>query len=567
MPNKDLHKYFPLKHPSFEHSYTSNDSLHSSCFDRSHAKQTRYEFNLFRGAMETPRAIDAICTIVDSCPDIIFPGEEVPEVTKATSKFIQRYSPHKLSHIFKAIGCQMPLNQSLAEWIFTFLRQAPAEVAARVLGVDVDVFTGRRMYNSGFLILSRIQFHRLISASLFIHQFRKVRYCVDFRLALDFIEERRFFIVLLSGAPGTGKSTIASLIASAMSVNHILSTDSIRHSMRSTYSREQYPVLHCSTYECGDIVDPDHHMSDEERCLKGYLAQSELVGTQLMTVIASFVKSRASLIVEGVHLSIDLMMKIVQQFPNIVPFLIYIKKEDFHKQRFAVRAKYMTTDPSMNKYISNFAAIRSVQKSLSQGANQFLIPKIDNRNIDRSLETMHQTLFSYLKKLEGRPSMWDPETQQLTFLHSVWKRRKQKGTSKTKTLKSIRALKKVNDCEPPAVRSEELVEELLNSLPDVGKTVFDDLTGGTLQFLQNGAMILKREEHDDTEVLGTPAFMASPSPDVPDFPEELIKEEADVEDQVETETEDPAEVTLTDFIETTDSEFPDWRNLRRPKRE
>ena len=101
----------------------------------------------------------------------------------------------------------------------------------------------------------------------------------------------------------------------------------------------------------------------------------------------------------------------------------------------------------------------------------------------------------------------------------------------------------------------------------MGKTVFDDLTGGTLQFLQNGAMILKREEHDDTEVLGTPAFMPSPSPDVPDFPEELIKEEADVEDQVETETEDPAEVTLTDFIETTDSEFPDWRNLRRPKRE
>jgi pantothenate kinase-related protein Tda10 len=47
-------------------------------------------------------------------------------------------------------------------------------------------------------------------AALQAHQFRKLQYCPDFRLTFNFIEERRFFIVLLSGAPGTGKSTIAS---------------------------------------------------------------------------------------------------------------------------------------------------------------------------------------------------------------------------------------------------------------------------------------------------------------------------------------------------------------------
>lgn len=172
------------------------------------------------------------------------------------------------------------------------------------------------------------------------------------------------------------------------------------------------------------------------------MAQSELVGNQLNSIIATFVKSHASLIVEGVHLSIDVILKLVQQFPNIIPFLIYIKKEDFHRQRFAVRAKYMTTDPSENRYISHFDAIRCVQNYLSEGASHHLLPKIDNRNIDRSMETMHQTIFSYLKKLEGRKSMYDESTQKLTFLDSVWKRRKQKMTSKSKSLKAINSLKK-----------------------------------------------------------------------------------------------------------------------------
>lgn len=506
----------------------------------------------------TIRNIESIYTIVDGYPDIIFSQENIIVFNRDLPRFMQRYTPLKLSTVFKAIGCQTPLNQSLSEWIFRFLRSAPEDVANKILGIeDKNIFNEPRYYppNKNYIILSRIQFHRLVSASLFIHKFRKMRYSVDFRLALDFIEERRFFIILLSGAPGTGKSTIASLIASSMSVSHILSTDSIRHSMRGKYPKEKYPILHCSTYECGDIVDPHHLLSDEERCLKGYLAQSDLVGTQLISVISSFVKSHVSLIVEGVHLSIDLMMKIVREFPNIIPFLIYIKKEDFHKQRFAVRAKYMTTDPSQNRYISNFPAIRLVQKSLSQGANEFLIPKIDNRNIDRSLETMNQTLFSYLKKQEGRQTMYDPETQKLTFLNSVWKRRKQKVTSKSKALKAIQIMKKASD-ESDVRSGKSLVDELLSSLIYEGKEYEDDMTGSTIKVLPNGSMyyVSKNEvmpskgenkKNDETNIMDSEELSQSTEDVVP-----LRREES----EVYTENDDIAEITLTDFAETTDSE-------------
>ena len=439
------------------------------------------------------RQIDSICTVIDGLNDIIFSGENTIENGSDQPCFMRRYTIHTLSNIFRAMGCQMPLNDSMTEWIFNFLRSCPEEHIATILGKEQKhFFNDPRVYSHGVLVLSRLEFHRLVSAALYVHQFRKVRYCVDFRLTLDFIEERRFFIVLLSGAPGTGKSKLASLLASRMYISHIISTDSIRHAMRTFYPKKDYPVLHCSTYECGDIVDPDHKLPDEERRIKGYQAQSELVGQHLIKVIQSFVNSRTSLIVEGVHLSVDIMLKIVKQFPNVVPFLIYIKKEDFHRQRFAVRAKYMTTDPSQNRYISNFEAIRTVQHALSQGASEYQIPKIDNRNIDRSLETLHQTLFSYLKKLEGRPSMYDPESGRLSFLDTVWKRRKQKMTSKTKTLKLIKSLKAARD-NPPPVNS---IQELLDCLPAAGQVIHDDFGGDDLRILSNGTMLLMHDEQD-----------------------------------------------------------------------
>lgn len=266
------------------------------------------------------------------------------------------------------------------------------------------------------------------------------------------------------------------------------------------------------------------------QCIKGYQAQSDLVGQQLTSVIKSFVDLRSSLIVEGVHLSIPVMLNLVQQFPNVVPFLVYIKKEDFHRQRFAVRAKYMTTDPMQNRYISHFDSIRCVQSCLSEGASQHLLPKIDNRNIDRSLETMHQTIFSYLKKLKGRKSMYDESTQKLSFLYSVWKRRKQKITSKSKSLKAIKSMKKGAIEEPqlkPSNLSDEsanliinntnsdeinlnaseqqieykvLYDELQAALPVEGKRVSSDGSdGGVIQYLKNGSMLMVYEPEVEVE--------------------------------------------------------------------
>jgi 2-phosphoglycerate kinase len=79
----------------------------------------------------------------------------------------------------------------------------------------------------------------------------------DFMIASDLIQSKKSVIVLLAGASGTGKSTLASMLARRFGIQTVLSTDSIRHIMRNFLSQKDNPLLFCSTYECHKHVPLD----------------------------------------------------------------------------------------------------------------------------------------------------------------------------------------------------------------------------------------------------------------------------------------------------------------------
>ena len=71
--------------------------------------------------------------------------------------------------------------------------------------------------------------------------------------------------------------------------------------------------------------------------LQGYKAQSEMVIDSLKRLIRNCAARHESLVCEGVHLSLNFVVQLMQRNPTVVPFLIYISNEDKHKERFAVR--------------------------------------------------------------------------------------------------------------------------------------------------------------------------------------------------------------------------------------
>lgn len=112
--------------------------------------------------------------------------------------------------------------------------------------------------------------------------------------------------------------------------------------------------------------------------------------------------------VEGVHLTVGFMLKIMKKYPSSIPFVICITNEDKHKERFAVRTKHMTIDPKFNKYIKHVASIRIIQKHLMKKAEAALIPRIDNSNVDKSTGLIHATIVRCLRQVAEGKALLDP---------------------------------------------------------------------------------------------------------------------------------------------------------------
>lgn len=296
----------------------------------------------------------------------------------------------------------------------------------------------------------------------------------DFVLACRIRERKGSVTVLLCGTSGCGKSTLSALLGSRLGVTTVISTDSIRHMMRSFADEKQNPLLWASTYHAGECLDPvavaeakakrkakkldvlSHSTAKDELsyekvaiqspelspvteligqkqlAIDGFKAQSEMVIDSLDRLITAWEDRKESVVVEGVHLSLNFVMGLMKKHPSIVPFMVYITNEDKHMERFAVRAKYMTLDPSKNKYVKYIRNIRKIQEYLCNRADKHLVPKINNTNVDRSVAVIHATVFSCLRRREAGEQLYDPSTNTVPVIYEEYRNQRAANTVSSK---------------------------------------------------------------------------------------------------------------------------------------
>ncbi|KAH6765539.1 P-loop containing nucleoside triphosphate hydrolases superfamily protein [Perilla frutescens var. hirtella] len=286
----------------------------------------------------------------------------------------------------------------------------------------------------------------------------------DLVLACRIRERKESVTVLLCGTSGCGKSTLSALLGSRLGITTVISTDSIRHMMRSFVDEEQNPLLWASTYHAGEHLDPvavaeakakkkatksasisaaspakdelpsnpstrksegsttaSDLISAKQMAIEGFKAQSEMVIDSLDRLITAWEERKESVVVEGVHLSLNFVMGLMKKHPSVIPFMIYIANEEKHLERFAVRAKYMTLDPARNKYVKYIRNIRTIQEYLCNRADKHLVPKINNTNVDKSVAAIHATVFSCLRKRESGENLYDPITNTVPIVDEEYR--------------------------------------------------------------------------------------------------------------------------------------------------
>jgi 2-phosphoglycerate kinase len=190
-------------------------------------------------------------------------------------------------------------------------------------------------------------------------------------------------IVLIGGATGVGKSTIATQLATRLGITRAISTDAVREVLRSAFTADMFPTLYESSFEADKAVrQPIPHSGD--RLIIGFREQAAAVAVGAQSLIDRAVAEGTDLIVEGAHLVPGFLEKLKYDRAVVVPLLITIEDEELHKSHFYFRTRDSRNRPG-DRYLANFKKIRRLQKYMTSSALMRGVPVIQHEHLDTTL--------------------------------------------------------------------------------------------------------------------------------------------------------------------------------------
>jgi len=183
-------------------------------------------------------------------------------------------------------------------------------------------------------------------------------------------------VVLIGGATGTGKSTVATEVAYTLGITRLTSTDSIRQTMRAFFSYEFMPTIHHSSFSAGEAVP-----EAEDPLVTGFLEQARNVLVGVQASIDRALQEGWSIIFEGVHL-VPGLLPIEPERAVVCPFVLSIEDETEHAQHFFSRNE--GSERPLASYIDHFGEIRRLQDFLVGRAEREGVPVIENVSAKRT---------------------------------------------------------------------------------------------------------------------------------------------------------------------------------------
>jgi 2-phosphoglycerate kinase len=206
-------------------------------------------------------------------------------------------------------------------------------------------------------------------------------------------------IVLIGGATGVGKSTVASQLANRLGIVRIISTDSIRQVMRTFFSEQLMPAIHYSSFNAGAAVRiPVGKNLDPH--LVAFVEQVEMVSVGVKAVIDRALEEGTSLVVEGVHLVPGFLDPGSWDRAVVLPVTMAVSDAELHMSHFLVRERETDGRRPFTRYVEHFEEIRRIQEFILARARAEHTLVVDNVNIDDAVALTVDALYVAIDKAE-----------------------------------------------------------------------------------------------------------------------------------------------------------------------
>ncbi len=191
-------------------------------------------------------------------------------------------------------------------------------------------------------------------------------------------------VVLIGGATGVGKSTIATMLASRLGMTRVIPTDAIREVMRAMFSKDLMPTLHTSSFDAARLVrNPLPRNADP--VIIGFREQASAVAVGVEALISRAADEGTDLIVEGAHVVPGFVDE--ARFRGravVVPMVVTVDDEELHRSHFVIRSRESGSRPS-ERYLEFFENIRKQQRYVKSLALEHGVAVVPSYNLDATL--------------------------------------------------------------------------------------------------------------------------------------------------------------------------------------
>ncbi len=182
-------------------------------------------------------------------------------------------------------------------------------------------------------------------------------------------------IILLGGASGVGKTTLANALVQELGLAHHASTGFLREAVRSVLPEAQARVLKGHAFDAWRLMDgaaPTDH-----RALQGALAQARILQPAFQACIARSLREGVSLVLEGSHI----LPGVADSAPGVSLFCVLdVPDRDLlmHRARGNTHRRRILDE-------GQAASILELQEECLHLARTNRVPVVDSTDLDHAM--------------------------------------------------------------------------------------------------------------------------------------------------------------------------------------
>jgi 2-phosphoglycerate kinase len=190
-------------------------------------------------------------------------------------------------------------------------------------------------------------------------------------------------ILMLGGAAGVGKTSLALEVAHRLGIGRVLSSDSVRQIMRIMLSPDFAPAIHGSSYDAWRHFPPD--ALGDDPVIEAFRLQTATVSVGIRASIDRAISETASTVLDGVSIVPGIIdLDAYAGRADVIFLVVAALDREAYASRFEARAEGQS-QRAAHRYVENLDAILRTQDHVLEAAERHGVPIVDNDSFDRAV--------------------------------------------------------------------------------------------------------------------------------------------------------------------------------------